>query len=72
VERLARLLEAQRITLAQLCQLYRASAVLPRLEDALRCHEVNPLMSWLLTPSLQCMLGLLPITLAAPPHHAFS
>lgn len=41
VERLARLLEAQRITLAQLCQLYRASAALPRLEDALRCHEVS-------------------------------
>jgi hypothetical protein len=41
VERLARLLEAQRITLAQLCQLYRASAALPRLEDALRCHEVR-------------------------------
>lgn len=39
VERLARKLEAKRISLAELCQLYRASSALPRLEDALRCHE---------------------------------
>ncbi|KAF6256271.1 DNA mismatch repair protein [Scenedesmus sp. NREL 46B-D3] len=39
IERLARKLEAQRASLADLCQLYRASSVLPRLEEALRCHE---------------------------------
>jgi DNA mismatch repair protein MSH2 len=41
IERLARKLEAQRASLADLCQLYRASSVLPRLEEALRCHEVR-------------------------------
>jgi hypothetical protein len=40
IERLARKLEVQRASLADLCQLYRASSVLPRLEEALRCHEV--------------------------------
>lgn len=40
IERLTRKLEAQRCSLADLCQLYRASSVLPRLEEALRCHEV--------------------------------
>ncbi|KAI8470492.1 MAG: DNA mismatch repair protein [Monoraphidium minutum] len=39
IERLARKLEARRISLSELCQLYRASSALPRLEDALRCHE---------------------------------
>jgi len=39
IERLTRKLEARRISLAELCQLYRASSALPRLEDALRCHE---------------------------------
>ena len=34
-----RKLEAKRINLAELCQLYRASSALPRLEDALRCHD---------------------------------
>jgi hypothetical protein len=41
IERLPRKLEAQRASLADLCQLYRASSVLPRLEEALRCHEVR-------------------------------
>jgi hypothetical protein len=41
IERLTRKLEARRTSLADLCQLYRASSVLPRLEDALRCHEVR-------------------------------
>jgi DNA mismatch repair ATPase MutS len=41
IERLNRKLEAHRASLADLCQLYRASAVLPRLEEALRCHEVH-------------------------------
>eukprot|EP00775_Hariotina_reticulata_P005551 gene5551-5787_t len=39
IERLNRRLEAQRCSLADLCQLYRASSVLPRLEEALRCYE---------------------------------
>ena len=39
VERLARKLEAKRASLADLCQLYRASAKLALIEDALRCHE---------------------------------
>jgi DNA mismatch repair protein MSH2 len=39
IERLTRKLEAGRISLSELCQLYRASSALPRLEDALRCHE---------------------------------
>ncbi|WIA29725.1 hypothetical protein OEZ86_012205 [Tetradesmus obliquus] len=39
IERLSRKLEARRASLADLCQLYRASSVLPRLEEALRCHE---------------------------------
>ncbi|KAF8073199.1 MUS1 [Scenedesmus sp. PABB004] len=39
IERLTRKLEARRASLADLCQLYRASSVLPRLEEALRCHE---------------------------------
>jgi hypothetical protein len=50
IERLNRKLEAQRASLADLCQLYRASSVLPRLEEALRCHEVRTcavqLCSW--------------------------
>jgi hypothetical protein len=41
IERLNRKLEAQRASLADLCQLYRASSVLPRLEEAVRCHEVG-------------------------------
>lgn len=41
IERLNRKLEAQRSSLSDLCQLYRASSVLPRLEEALRCHEVS-------------------------------
>lgn len=41
IERLTRKLEARRASLADLCQLYRASSVLPRLEEALRCHEVG-------------------------------
>lgn len=41
IERLNRKLEAQRSSLSDLCQLYRASSVLPRLEEALRCHEVG-------------------------------
>lgn len=41
IERLSRKLELQRCSLADLCQLYRASSVLPRLEEALRCHEVS-------------------------------
>lgn len=41
IERLNRKLEAQRASLSDLCQLYRASSVLPRLEEALRCHEVS-------------------------------
>ncbi len=40
IERLNRKLESQRASLADLCQLYRASSALPRLEEALRCHEV--------------------------------
>lgn len=43
IERLSRKLEARRASLADLCQLYRASSVLPRLEEALRCHEVRGL-----------------------------
>ena len=39
IERLTRKLEARRVSLAELCQLYRASSALPRVEDALRCHE---------------------------------
>jgi hypothetical protein len=39
IERLTRKLEARRVSLAELCQLYRASSALPRIEDALRCHE---------------------------------
>eukprot|EP00879_Flechtneria_rotunda_P026226 GHRR01027950.1.p1 GENE.GHRR01027950.1~~GHRR01027950.1.p1 ORF type:complete len:833 (+),score=345.51 GHRR01027950.1:1176-3674(+) len=39
IERLNRKLELQRASLADLCQLYRASSVLPRLEEAIRCHE---------------------------------
>ena len=39
VERLARRLEARRLGLPELCQLYRASAVLPMIEDAVRCHQ---------------------------------
>ncbi|KAG1666042.1 hypothetical protein FOA52_006916 [Chlamydomonas sp. UWO 241] len=38
VERLSRRLEAQKLGLPELCQLYRASAVLPLIEDALRQH----------------------------------
>lgn len=41
IERLNRKLEAQRSSLSDLCQLYRASSVLPRLEEAIRCHEVR-------------------------------
>lgn len=44
IERLNRRLEAQRCSLADLCQLYRASSVLPRLEEALRCYEVGAVM----------------------------
>lgn len=39
VERLTRKLEQKRCTLADLCQLYRASAKLPLIEDALRGYE---------------------------------
>lgn len=46
IERLTRKLEARRASLADLCQLYRASSVLPRLEEALRCHEVEGGLSW--------------------------
>ena len=38
MERLARKLEAGKASLADLCQLYRASAKLPLLEEALRGH----------------------------------
>jgi DNA mismatch repair protein MSH2 len=38
VDALARKLEARRSTLAELCQLYRASSTLPRLEQAVRDH----------------------------------
>jgi DNA mismatch repair ATPase MutS len=46
IERLNRKLEAQRCSLADLCQMYRASSVLPRLEEALRCHEVKGFRVW--------------------------
>ncbi|KAG2428869.1 hypothetical protein HYH02_014280 [Chlamydomonas schloesseri] len=39
VERLARKLAARRTSLAELHALYRASAKLPLIEEALRCHE---------------------------------
>jgi len=39
VDRLVRKLEARRVSLADLCQLYRASAKLPLIEDAFRCHQ---------------------------------
>lgn len=43
VDALARKLEARRTTLAELCQLYRASSTLPRLEQAVReyCEGVG-------------------------------
>lgn len=53
VERLNRKLEGQRASLADLCQLYRASSVLPRLEEALRCYEVRGVC----VP--ECLLGCL-------------
>ncbi|KXZ42923.1 hypothetical protein GPECTOR_111g256 [Gonium pectorale] len=39
VERLTRKLQSRRIKLQELHQLYRASARLPLIEEALRCHE---------------------------------
>ncbi|GLC60185.1 hypothetical protein PLESTB_001582900 [Pleodorina starrii] len=39
VERLTRKLQSRRISLQELHQLYRASARLPLIEEALRCHE---------------------------------
>ncbi|GFR44787.1 hypothetical protein Agub_g6119, partial [Astrephomene gubernaculifera] len=39
VERLTRKLQSRRISLAELHQLYRASARLPLVEEAVRCHE---------------------------------
>ena len=38
VERLTRKLERKRTTLADLCQLYRASSKLPAMDAALRDH----------------------------------
>ncbi len=38
MERLTRKLEAGKASLADLCQLYRASAKLPMVEEALRAH----------------------------------
>ncbi|EFJ43623.1 hypothetical protein VOLCADRAFT_96164 [Volvox carteri f. nagariensis] len=39
VERLTRKLQSRRISLQELHQLYRASARLPLIEEAIRCHE---------------------------------
>ncbi|KAI3431433.1 hypothetical protein D9Q98_004485 [Chlorella vulgaris] len=39
LDKLCRKLEAQKVTLQELCQLYRVSVKIPQLEDALRAHE---------------------------------
>ncbi|GAX83908.1 hypothetical protein CEUSTIGMA_g11332.t1 [Chlamydomonas eustigma] len=39
IERLVRRLEMRKLGLPELCQLYRASAILPLVEDVLRCHS---------------------------------
>ena len=39
VERLCRRLEARKLGLPELCLLYRASAMLPLIEDVLRSHH---------------------------------
>ncbi len=39
VERLTRKLERRRCSLADLCQLYRASSKLPAIVDVLQAHE---------------------------------
>jgi hypothetical protein len=67
IERLTRKLEAQRSSLSDLCQLYRASSVLPRLEEALRCHEVGPPGRNLCSPCKHlCLLPAPVFTLQAP------
>jgi hypothetical protein len=39
LDKLCRKLEAEKISLQELCQLYRASSKLPLLEEAVRAHE---------------------------------
>lgn len=39
VDRLSRRLEAKRLGLPELCQLYRASAALPMVVEALQCYQ---------------------------------
>ena len=54
VERLTRKLERRKATLADLCQLYRASSKLPMIEQALLNYE-GPYADLLKTRSAACL-----------------